>query len=57
MDDMKLAWNMAHPLGVKVAFAGWGRKEFPALAEEMQSLCDFAFDSLEALERFLFEEE
>ena len=57
VDDMKLAWNMAHPLGVKVAFAGWGRKEFPELMHEMQMLCDFAFDSPEALEAFLFEEE
>ena len=57
VDDMKLAWNMAHPLGVKVAFAGWGRTEFPALAKEMKSLCDYSFDSPEELEKFLFEEE
>ena len=46
-----------HPLGVKVAFAGWGRTEFPALAQEMKSLCDYSFDSPKELERFLFEEE
>ena len=57
VDDMKLAWNMAHPLGVQVAFAGWGRREFPALAKEMKSLCDYSFDSPEELEKFLFEEE
>lgn len=57
VDDMKLAWNMAHPLGVKVAFAGWGRKEFPELAKEMTSLCDYSFDSPEKLEHFLFEED
>ena len=57
VDDMKLAWNMAHPLGVKVAFAGWGRTEFPELAREMKSLCDYSFDSPKELERFLFEEE
>ena len=57
VDDMKLAWNMAHPLGVQVAFAGWGRREFPALAKEMQALCDYSFDTPEALGRFLFEEE
>ena len=57
VDDMKLAWNMAHPLGVKVAFAGWGRREFPELAKEMQALCDFSFDTPEALEKFLFEED
>ena len=57
VDDMKLAWNMAHPLGVKVAFAGWGRKEFPELAKEMRSLCDYSFDSAKELETFLFGED
>ena len=57
VDDMKLAWDMAHPLGVKVAFAGWGRKDFPELTKEMTALCDYAFSTPEALERFLFEEE
>ena len=57
VDDMKLAWDMAHPLGVKVAFAGWGRKDFPELTKEMTALCDYAFSTPEALEQFLFEEE
>ena len=56
VDDMKLAWDMAHPLGVKVAFAGWGRKDFPELTKEMTALCDYAFSTPEALEQFLFEE-
>ena len=56
VDDLKLAWRMAHPLGVPVAFAAWGKQEFPELAEEMRSLCDFPFDTTEALEHFLFEE-
>ena len=56
LDDMKLAWMMANPLGVKIAFAGWGKREFPELAEEMKSLCDFSFDTPQALEAFLFEE-
>ena len=56
VDDLKLAWRMAHPLGVPVAFAAWGKQEFPELAEEMRSLCDFSFDTTEALEHFLFEE-
>lgn len=57
VDDMKLAWDMAHPLGVKVAFAGWGRRDFPELTKEMTALCDYAFSTPEALEQFLFEEE
>ena len=56
VDDLKLAWRMAHRLGVPVAFAAWGKQEFPELAEEMRSLCDFSFDTTEALEHFLFEE-
>ena len=56
VDDLQLAWRMAHPLGVPVAFAAWGKQEFPELAEEMRSLCDFSFDTTEALEHFLFVE-
>lgn len=55
VDDMKLAWMMAHPLGVKIAFAAWGKMEFPALSEEMREICDFSFDSPEELEKFLFD--
>lgn len=56
VDDMKLAWRMAKPLGVSVAFAAWGKLEFPALCQEMRDICDFSFDSPEDLEKFLFEE-
>ena len=55
VDDMKLAWMMAKPLGVPVAFAAWGKLEFPGLCQEMRQICDFAFDSPEKLEKFLFE--
>ena len=55
VDDMKLAWMMAHPLGVDIAFAAWGKQEFPELAEEMRSLCNFSFDKAEDLETFLFD--
>ncbi len=55
VDDMKLAWRMAHPLGVPIAFAAWGKQEFPELAKEMRALCDFTFDTTQALERFLFD--
>lgn len=57
VDDMKLAWMMANPIGVDIAFAAWGKVDFPELAEEMRSLCDYTFDTTEDLERFLFEED
>lgn len=57
VDDMKLAWKMAHPLGVKVAFAAWGKVDFPDLSQEMNALCDLSFLSTEALEHYLFDEE
>ena len=55
VDDMKLAWMMAHPLGVKIAFAAWGKKDFPELTSEMNQLCDFSFGSTKELEHFLFD--
>lgn len=55
VDDMKLAWKMAHPLNVPIAFAAWGKVEFPELSREMRSLCDFSFDSTKELEKFLFD--
>ena len=54
VDDMKPAWEMAHRAGVPIAFAGWGRKDFPDISAEMKKLCDFSFDSTEELENFLF---
>ena len=55
VDDMKLAWRMAHPLGVPIAFAAWGKLEFPELSQEMREICDFSFDSPAELEKFLFD--
>lgn len=55
VDDMKLAWMMAHPLGVEIAFAGWGKVEFPELAAEMKSICNYSFDTADELYHFLFE--
>lgn len=57
VDDMKFAVSMARDAGVPIAFAGWGRKNYPAIRREMQSLCDYSFDSVAALREFLFEEE
>ena len=57
VDDMKPACQMARSAGVKIGFAGWGRREFPRITGEMTTLCDYAFDTVEELERFLFEED
>lgn len=55
VDDMKLAWMMAKPLNVPVAFAAWSKPEFPELSKEMRNICDFSFDTTKDLERFLFD--
>lgn len=55
VDDMKPAWEMASKAKVPIAFAAWGRKDYPAIAAEMRALCNFTFDTTEDLERFLFE--
>ena len=55
IDDMKTAISMARSGGCKIAFAGWGRREYPQIFGEMSTLCDFSFDSIDNLETFLFE--
>lgn len=56
VDDMKPAWEMASKAGVDIAFAAWGRADYPEIIAEMTRLCNFAFHSAGALEHFLFEE-
>ncbi len=55
VDDMKLAWKMASAVNVPIAFAAWGKLEFPALSQEMKELCDHSFQSPAALAKFLFD--
>lgn len=55
VDDMKPAWEMASKAGVPIAFAAWGRQDYPDILRQMRALCDFYFDSTEDLEKFLFE--
>lgn len=57
VDDMKLGYTMAAALGVDTAFAGWSKAEFPELSTQMRSLCQYAFDTPQALEQFLFAQE
>lgn len=56
VDDMKPAYEMASKAGVPIAFAGWGRTDYPEIAAEMQRLCNFSFDSPAKLEQFLFDD-
>ena len=55
VDDLKPAWEMASKVHVPIAFAAWGKAEFPELAEEMRKLCQYSFDSTKELESFLFD--
>ena len=54
VDDMKPAYEMASRAGVPIAFAAWGRKDYPEISAQMRSLCDYSFDSAAELENFLF---
>ena len=54
VDDMKPAYDMANAAGVEIAFAGWGRKDYPQIYKQMQSLCDYTFNTPEELSAFLF---
>lgn len=55
VDDMKLAYTMAKKQNVAIAFAAWGRRNCPAICQEMQTLCDFSFETPQELGNFLFE--
>lgn len=54
VDDMRPAYRMASSAGVPIAFAAWGRQEYPQILEEMTALCDYAFQTTADLEQFLF---
>lgn len=56
VDDMKPGYEMASSVGASVAFAGWGRLEFPKITADMTKLCPYSFQSVEDLEKFLFED-
>lgn len=55
VDDMKPAWEMSTNAGVPIAFAAWGRTDYPEISAEMKQLCDFSFDSIESFYNFLFD--
>ena len=54
VDDMKLACQMAEPLGVDVCYAGWSGMGIEEVSREMESICTYSFDSLEEFGKFLF---
>jgi phosphoglycolate phosphatase/pyrophosphatase PpaX len=54
VDDMQLACQMAEPLGVKVCFAGWDDMGVPEQRRDMENRCAYTFNSVEELEKFLF---
>lgn len=56
VDDMKLACQMADPLGIEVCYAGWSGMGVESLADEMKEICAMHFDTTEALYEYLFEE-
>ena len=56
VDDMKLACQMADPLGVKVCYAGWSGMGVHPVQYEMPALCALRFDTIEAFYNYLFEE-
>jgi len=55
IDDMKPAFVMASAVGVKIGFAAWSRRKYPAVYDEMKRICDYTFETPEDLEKFLFE--
>lgn len=54
VDDMKPAYEMASKAGTAIAFAAWSRKDYPDLASEMKSLCNYSFETVDELYKFLF---
>ena len=54
VDDMKPAWEMAQKVHVPIAFAKWGKINCPDICKEMESLCDYSFETTEELGNFLF---
>ena len=54
VDDLKPGCDMAKAAGVPIAYAGWGRDHMPQISAQMRAWSDYAFDTTEDLEQFLF---
>lgn len=55
VDDMKPAWEMANKIHAPIAFAAWGRQDYPEIIQEMTALCSFTFYNTKDLYNYLFE--
>ena len=55
VDDLKPAWEMASKANVPIAFAAWGREDYPQIVADMTRLCNYTFHSPKELEKFLFD--
>ena len=55
VDDLKPAYEMAKKVNVPIAFAAWSKLEQPEIYQQMSSLCDYTFNTPDALEKFLFD--
>lgn len=55
VDDLKPAWEMASKVNVPIAFAAWGREDYPQIVADMTRLCNYTFHSPKDLEKFLFD--
>ena len=55
VDDMKLACQMAAPIGISVAYSGWNGLGIREIEAEMNHLCQYSFDTVEKLYNFLFQ--
>jgi len=53
VDDLKPGYDMARSCGVDFAYAGWSN-QIPKIVEFMKKNCDYYFDSVKKLEKFLF---
>lgn len=55
VDDLKPAYDMASKVGVAVGFAQWSKTGHKEICQQMSSLCQYTFETVDALEHFLFD--
>ena len=53
---ISLAIDMVQNAGCPMAFAAWGRLNYPEVYAEMERRCDYLFRTPKALQDFLLEE-
>ncbi len=55
VDDLKPAYDMASKVGVAVGFAKWSKIGHSEICQQMASLCQYTFETVDALEKYLFD--